>query len=290
MKTQDRSKHRLRIIRQIIEETGVRVEEHTIRTGPYNTNYFMAGEGPPLILLHGAGGGGLFWYKMFLFLSEHFRIIAPDIIGYGFSDKPKASYDKKFFSGWLHLFIEKLKVKDFSLAGSSQGGSIAIQYCLDHPGSIKNLILIDPGGIMHKIPSKVILYMMLAQFFKKSRFSRKLEKMLIHQPNKSDILYKKYVDEISKTEGARRAFMLGKGKVVAIYPNRDLNAIACNTLIIWGENDLLFPLSNAARAVENINNASLKVIPECGHLPPLEAPFLCSKLIINFCRNHETAR
>ncbi len=92
--------------KKLIDAYGLSAEQKTVVAGKIKTFYLSAGTGEPLVLLHGAGGGAVLWGPIIDLLSKHFHIIAPDVVGYGKTDKPEASYDKKFFSTWLCNFCD----------------------------------------------------------------------------------------------------------------------------------------------------------------------------------------
>ena len=97
--------------KKLITTYGLTVKQKTVIAGNIKTFYLSAGTGEPLVLLHGAGGGAVLWGPIIDLLSKHFHIIAPDVVGYGESDKPDAPYDKKFFSTWLCKFCDSLNIE-----------------------------------------------------------------------------------------------------------------------------------------------------------------------------------
>ena len=94
---------RIALLQKVLRQIGVPIERLSVQGAHIKTNYLSAGVGKPVILLHGgdAGAGGIRWYPVIGPLSACFRVIVPDVVGYGESDKPFASYDRSFFSAWL---------------------------------------------------------------------------------------------------------------------------------------------------------------------------------------------
>ncbi len=78
----------------LINLIDVKVEQRHVSAGKIKTNYIIGGEGEPVVLLHGAGAGAITWYKTIGPLAKHFKVIAPDMVGYDESDKPPAPYDR----------------------------------------------------------------------------------------------------------------------------------------------------------------------------------------------------
>jgi len=93
----------------------------------------FTGSGQPVICLHGGGAGAVTWYPSIDPLAKYFHVIAPDIVGFGESDKPDAAYDRPYFVTWLKSFMLELGISKAHIAGLSQGGAIALQFTLDYP-------------------------------------------------------------------------------------------------------------------------------------------------------------
>lgn len=133
----ERSAIRQRFIKQI----GVPVDERSVTVNGLETRYITAGQGKPLLLLHGSlECGALSWYPVLPALARTFRVIAPDCPGYGESAKPATTYDAAFYTTWLHGFLHTLNVPQLPLIGSSQGGAIALHYAIRHPFRVKQLV------------------------------------------------------------------------------------------------------------------------------------------------------
>ena len=131
----------------LIEKMEGPVAESEVIAGSIRTAYLSSGAGHPLICLHGAGAGAVTWYPSIGAMSKHFHVIAPDIVGYGESDKPSAPYDRPYFSNWLKEFLLALNISKAHIMGLSQGGAIALQFVLDHPEMVDKLVLVDAGGL-----------------------------------------------------------------------------------------------------------------------------------------------
>lgn len=104
----------------LIDKIEPPVIQGTVMAGSVKTTYLSSGAGQTLICLHGAGAGAVTWYPSIGVLSKHFHVIAPDIVGYGESDKPDASYDRVYFSKWLKDFLSALGIAKAHVVGLSQ--------------------------------------------------------------------------------------------------------------------------------------------------------------------------
>ena len=114
--------------------------------GGIRTRCFEKGEGRPLILLHGGGGHAETWVRNIIPLSQHFRVLAIDYLGHGYTDKPKVTYELETFSKHLLDFMDAVGVDKAHLVGESQGGQISVFTAYEHPERVDKLGLIV-GGI-----------------------------------------------------------------------------------------------------------------------------------------------
>ncbi len=258
------------------------VQHHFINAGGIRTSYLEAGQGPVLLLLHGAGGGAASWYKAIGPLSRDFRVIAFDKPGYGESAKPWARYDKPFFTNWLKAALDTLGVKKCSLAGNSQGGSIGIHFALHHPEYFHRLILVDSGGLSDEWDRSVIYKMVLYRLFPTPFWGKMLGSNVMKDPTVADPAWHRYSMDVIKSKGGRYPFFLGRGKAVSTYTDEELRAVSIPTLVIWGEDEAFFPIAHGERAARLIPNARLEVIPGAGHLPHMEQPEVFCELVREF--------
>ena len=105
--------------------------------------YAVAGEGPPVLLLHGFGGEIWMWERQVAALSKQYRLFIPDLLGYGYSDRPKVDYTPSLFIDTIRQFMDQLGVSRASLIGNSMGAGIAWAFALTYPTRVDKLVLID---------------------------------------------------------------------------------------------------------------------------------------------------
>lgn len=123
------------------------VARKTVSSGTINTACLEAGSGDPVLLLHGVSAAGITWYPVIGSLSEYFRVIAPDIVGYGESDKPAADCDAPYYCAWLTAFLGTVGVQKAHVIGHSNGGAISLRFALDSPARVQSLVLADSAGL-----------------------------------------------------------------------------------------------------------------------------------------------
>jgi 4,5:9,10-diseco-3-hydroxy-5,9,17-trioxoandrosta-1(10),2-diene-4-oate hydrolase len=266
---------RLAVRQVLIDQIGVPVTQGTVAAGRIQTSYLEAGGGPPLLLVHGASGGAVNWYKVIGLLSERFHVIAPDVVGFGESDKPSGAYDRPFYAAWLLSFVDALALQDTYLVGSSQGGAISLQFAHDHPHRVRKLVQLNAGATGNWDPENkmpAFLQMMFLHAYPTRWMMRHLCKYMVYSMASFDEALVDYFYGVLKMPGARNWFWEGRGSAVAPMPKDELAEVTTETLLLWGEADPMFPLSAAQAAFSVMPNARLETFPKCGHLPYLDVP------------------
>jgi len=266
----------------LINDMGIAVDSHEVKAGDINTAYLETGSGPPLVLLHGAGGGGVVWHQNIGAFSNHFRVIAPDVVGYGESDKPSADYDRPFYASWLRDFLDAIDVDQIYLAGVSQGGAIAAQFAIDYPERVDQLALVDSGALGEDVSSTAVFYTFLMNCYPTKIVHRWLSRYLVHEKSSINNELSEYSLQVLQKPGGTRPFWEGQGEAVSAIPDEQLQNLRPETKIIWGEEDEFIPLAHGKQAAELIPDAQLQTIPDAGHFPFLDQPFTFNKGVINF--------
>ncbi len=266
---------RLTARQALIDRMGVPIKQGIVRAGTIQTSYLEAGAGPDLLLIHGAGGGAVNWYEVIGPLSARFRIIAPDVVGFGESDKPSAPYDRPFFAAWLRDFVDAIGVQDVCLVGSSQGGAISLQFAHDYPDRVKRLVLLNAGATGNwdaKSGVSEFLILMLQHTLPTKAMTRHSRRYMVYDLATFDETLADYFLGVLRMPGAKNWFWEGRGMAVAAMPKEELAQVTTETLLLWGENDSLFPPANAQAALPVMPNAKLQTFSKCGHLPYLDKP------------------
>jgi 4,5:9,10-diseco-3-hydroxy-5,9,17-trioxoandrosta-1(10),2-diene-4-oate hydrolase len=253
---------------KLTDRVSVTLQQETVFAGTIKTTYLSAGIGVPVVLLHGAGEGAVGWYPVIDPLSAHFRVIAPDIVGYGESDKPSAPYDHPYFSAWLVEFLGALHLQKINLVGTSQGGAISIQFALDNSERIDKLVLVDSAALGgNGIAIGALVGLLWRNTFPSRAASHWLRRYCVYDQENIDEALADYKNEVCRKAGGKRAFWQGRGRTAAPVPLEQLAQVTHETLIIWGKEDRFFPLSHAQAAQRVMANGRLHVIPKASHVP-----------------------
>jgi len=232
-----------------------KIKSRWIKVGEINCHYLVGGEGSPLVLIHGSGSCAEDEWKLNLEpLTQHHRIYAPDLIGFGKTDKPRLDYGFQLFSSFFEEFISALNLKKISLLGYSLGGEIALGFTLKYPEQIEKLILVDSTGFTEDI---TLIGKLISPFF---------------------VLKAKLRNDETSLSMARNR----KKNIVSFLDK--LPEITTPTLIVWGRWDGYLPVKLAYKAHRLIKNSQLYIFKRCWHAPQREKPTEFNRLILNFLK------
>ncbi|WHZ22716.1 MAG: Hydrolase, alpha/beta fold family [Nitrospira sp.] len=258
--------------------------------------YLDHGQGPPLILIHGYGGSMWQWEYQQLPLSAAYRVITPDLIGSGLSDKPDIDYRPEELIESVRGLMEALDLPTATLVGNSMGGGVAIGMALTHPELVDRLVLIDglPDHIRERLVSPLMrraidthVPVWLARVGSWLFGNRTMETVLREIVYDQTLLTPAVLDRSNRNR--RRADMIAP--LLSIrdslprweqdYATR-LKEIRHPTLILWGEHDRLFPPQVGRDLQSAIPQSRLIVIPRAGHIPQWEQPQVVNRHLIDF--------
>jgi 2-hydroxy-6-oxonona-2,4-dienedioate hydrolase len=238
--------------------------------------YYEIGSGPALVLVHGFATQARFdWGRVMAPLAAHHHVIALDQIGFGHSDKPAVDYSIQTFVDFLGEFLRVKHVERFDLAGESLGGWIVANY------TIQALSPANHGAFKLPVPSKLILedaagHRVLAGNAHVAGSLAEAAGIAIVFHNKSlvtdDLVRRSFEMKLSANDGQTEKLFTNNPKLASETVQGKLGAITIPTLVVWGGNDELVPLSDGQDYAAKIVNAELVIVPECGHAPSIEKP------------------
>jgi len=233
-------------------------------------HYVEAGAGPPVILLHGLGGSTQNWGLNFGPLSKGFHVIIPDQIGFGTSDKPLINYRIATYVDFLDQFCKQLKIERATLVGGSMGGWVAAAFTIAFPDRVDRLVLVDAAGYA---PPANYDYRTLYGLNPSSREGMKqlAGRVFFNKVFASDQVMEQFMTQrISAGDGYTINRIIDSMIRGEDFLDNRVQAIKQPTLIIWGREDGLIPLSDGQRFKKEIPNSTLVVIEQCGHVPNFE--------------------
>jgi len=251
------------------------VKSEYVEAGGYRLHYFEAGrsEGTPLLLVHGLGARGEDWRAMIPTLAASgFHVYAPDLPGYGRSSRPTdASYSIAMEEAAVVSFMQAVHLARADVGGWSMGGWISMKLTLDHPEMVDRLVIYDSAGIYFPADFGPELFVP-----GDAPGVTRLMKILSPHPGPMP----NFVMRAVLRKLVRNGWVIERS-MSAMTSGRDLldfrlHDIRQPTLVVWGAEDELIPLSVGKTIHEGITDSSLVVIEGCGHLAPLE----CSEPVL----------
>jgi pimeloyl-ACP methyl ester carboxylesterase len=256
---------------------------------------------PAVVLLHGAGldAAGLSLGSAMIALADRCQVFAPDLPGFGDSDPMPVGWGFAEYSAFLGPLLDALRLPRASLAGLSMGGGIALGFALRAPERVEKLALIDSACLDDAIPGGQSAWFFVhtpglsAIGWSALRSSRHAMRraLLHHMRHRPELVTPKLIDDLMRLARKRAgsAVLEWQRREVSWnglrtnYVNR-LAEIAIPTLIVHGKDDQLLPIAIAERAHHLIPNSRLEIIPDCGHLAPLEQPEAVNRALCEFLR------
>jgi 2-hydroxy-6-oxonona-2,4-dienedioate hydrolase len=245
-------------------------------------HYLEAGSGPNLILLHGLGGSAQVWQLNIGPLAEKYHVFVPDQIGFGKSDKPLVNYRIGTYVDFLDQFCKQLKIDRATLIGNSMGGWIAAIFTATFPDRVDKLVLEDAAGYS---PPKDFDARTLFALNPTTRAGMKVlvAKVFYNKAFQTDAA----IDLAIATRLAAGDGYTIKSITESIIRGEDflddaVKKIKRPTLIVWGREDGLVPLSEGERFNKDIAGSKLVVIDESGHVPNAEKPAEFNAVVLKF--------
>ena len=249
-----------------------------ITTGDIVTNYHDVGEGPALLLLHGSGPGVSAWANWRLTigaLSDRFRIVAPDLAGFGFSEVPDGiGYSRQVWLDQIVAFLDALGLSRVHVVGNSFGGSMALALAIAHPERVERLVLMGSVGVPFELtpgldavwgyePSEETMGRLMRESFA-------YDASLITD----DLVRMRYQASIRPGVQEKFASMFPAPRQrwvdAMAHPESEIRGIPHRTLVIHGRDDKVIPLSTSLTLLSWIDDAQAHIFGRCGHWTQIE--------------------
>jgi pimeloyl-ACP methyl ester carboxylesterase len=262
------------------------------RVGRLLLHHVVGGRGSPTVLfVHGLGSAGfLGWRYTLPTVAAHRRVVAPDLPGFGLSDKPDLRYGVPLFARTLARYIERGRLGRPVVVGASMGGRVALELALRHPGKVSRVVLVNSlglgfprtwahgflllpgvgetlfqltGAALHRMPPDSVRRLAV-----RLRLATNPERTL-------DDLQLEALREIHADAGTAPAFLTTVRSLALRSADdvlSDLPRLGVPLRLIWGVDDPLFPVGQAERAHRLVPGSRLTVIENAGHTPEIEQP------------------
>lgn len=260
------------------------------------THYVEAGpaEGTPLVLIHGGGVCGMeVWQRNIGYLSENgYRVLAYDLYGRGYSDRPKTAYTPELLNRQLHELLKAVHFPDsFHIVSMSMGSLIALEYASQQPEMIKSLVLIDPAASGDYRPSKLlkmpVISSLLMTFYWYPRAVESQRKEFVDQE-----LFEKYAERLAyfmEFEGYKYVNHSTWLNTLTLNRVDHLKKLPPNkVLLIYGKEDPFFKPSTLDKYKTPYPTLAIHPVEKAGHMPHFEKPEEVNSVIAGFLNERNT--
>jgi pimeloyl-ACP methyl ester carboxylesterase len=267
--------------------------------------FVKAGKGPALLLLHGLGCDHTTWTPVIDSLARRYTVIAPDLLGHGRSDKPRADYSVGGYANGMRDLLTVLGIDKVTVVGHSFGGGIAMQFAYQFPERTERMLLVAPGGLGPEV-SPAIRAVSTPGFHQVMGALtlpgvRHVGKLGLHALSRTPLKHARDLDEVAeiydsfKDPRARhairhvvKAVVDWRGQIICMADRAYLTA-AMPMCVVWGRDDKVIPVRHASNAAMLAPLAQVEVIPNAGHFPHKDHPQRFVKIVNDFVRTTQPA-
>jgi len=264
-----------------------------IQTGDFATNYHDVGSGAPVLLIHGSGPGVSAWANWRLLLpvlAQTRRVIAPDMRGFGFTQRPADPSDASGYTmaAWVQQsvdLLDALKIEQTDLVGNSFGGALALALAIAHPQRVRRLVLMGSVGVPFEITPGLDAVWGYTPTLNNMRnlldifaFSRALVTDELAQLRYQASIQPGFQEAFAAMFPAPRQRWVD----AMTSPEAAIRALPHHTLVVHGREDRVIPLGNSLTLAQWIERSQLHVYGQCGHWTQIEHATRFTRLVENF--------
>ena len=271
----------------------------------HRVSYLAAGEGSPIVLIHGVTGACDQWAPVLPHLSGRYSVLAPDLLGHGESAKPRGDYSLGAYASGVRDLIVGLGHDRVTVVGHSLGGGIAMQFAYQFPERCERLVLVSSGGLgpeVHPLlraatlPGSELVLPLIAGARVRAvgtKVAGLLDRVGLQAgPDVAEMVrgYGSLADGDS-----RRAFIHTLRSVIDPMGQRvnatDRLYLAADmpSLIVWGRRDPVIPVRHAGVAERGMPGSRLEIFERSGHFPQLDDPLRFAELLTDFIESTDGA-
>ena len=281
-----------------IERAEVKLHGHKVR-------FNIAGQGEPVVLIHGVAGRASQWDETMVQLAENHTVIAPDLLGHGESAKPRGDYSLGAFASGVRDLLIGLDIEGATVVGHSLGGGIAMQFAYQFPERCQRLVLVSSGGLGQEVhpvlraatlPGSELVLPLIAH--------EKLLEVAALVPRALGKIGLRTGPDIAEMASGYASLSTAEGRAAFIHTvravidpsgqrinatDRIYLASKMPTLIMWGRRDRIIPVEHAEPAHKGMPGSRLELF-DAGHFPHLDEPLRFARTLAQFFDETEPAR
>lgn len=238
--------------------------------------YLDVGEGPPVVLLHGFASSIENWVAVIPELKKKHRVLAIDLKGFGWTDRPVGDYSPTAQASMLKALMKERGIDKAAIVAHSWGSSVALAFAIAYPDSVDRIALYDAWVYEQQLPSMFQLARAkgVGEFLFAAFYSERGEERLANGFYDPEIIPEKLVEDVERAmerPGTRAAALEAVRGMTFNQLEPKYSTIAKPTLLLWGREDIVTPPSIGERLLRQLPNARMVVYPRCGHFPMIEA-------------------
>lgn len=263
----------------------------SVACGPVLTNYQDVGQGAPVLLLHGSGPGVSAWANWRLALGslqDQFRLLAPDLAGFGYSQAPPdMAFTRKNWLDQIVRFMDALDIERAHVIGNSFGGSMALALAIAHPERVGKLVLMGSVGVPFALtPGLDAVW----GYTPSPENMEAIMRIFAHDQSLVGDALVKLRYQASARPGIQQAYAAmfpaprQRWVDAMAHPEAAIRALRHPTLLVHGRDDQVIPLSTSTTLLEWIDDSRLHVFGRCGHWTQIEHAAAFSRLVRDFLR------
>ena len=281
------------------------IEVQKVTIHGHQRAFVKVGSGPALLLLHGLGCDHTTWLPVITQLAKKYTVIAPDLLGHGASDKPRADYSVGGYANGMRDLLTVLNIDKVTVVGHSLGGGVAMQFGYQFPERTERIVLVAPGGlgpevtpliravtlpgfnpVMGLLTLPVVRHAGMAGM----RALARTGMTATHDLDEVAEIYDTFKDRRSRKAISQvvRAVVDTRGQLVTMVDRAYLTQ-AMPMLVVWGEQDMVIPVKHARTAAAVAPGAIVEVLGNSGHFPHKDHPERFVKIVNDFVRSTQPA-
>lgn len=240
-------------------------EHRRAQIGPVEIFYEVAGQGPPLVLIHGLSGSGRWWIRNIQILARHFQVYVVDLVGFGGSRNGQP-FVLGEAAGYLAQWMQQIGIARATLIGHSMGGHIAAELASDFPERVERLVLVDAAVL--PLPLSYIRHSI----------------SLLREARQMQLAFMPVLLRDALRAGLLTILQAANDlRLADLRPK--LARISAPTLVIWGEHDALLPLDMGKQLSRHLRFDELVIVKGAGHNPMWDCPRAFNQVVIDFIQS-----
>lgn len=268
------------------------LEERRLEVDGVRLRYFVGGEGPPLVLVHGLGGAASNWTELVRALAGRFRVLVPDLPGHGSSSPFAEATTLDPFAHMLARLAEHEGMQRSPYVGHSLGALVALRLAVARPERVSVLGLVGAAGI-RSATREAERWLNVIAFLRPGRLYSRQRTRIARRRELRYVVFGYWAasDPLALSDDAVHGFLGNLGRhedtrtarraLVRDDPRLDLERVQCPTFVVWGARDHQVPIDDGFEYARRLR-APLRVIADCGHLLIGERPDACADAICAF--------